>query len=119
MRATIVDTGCSAITMVDQRVCGSVRGGVEMTEEDSTAVKGAGSALLGMGTSAQKQHGEVKTLPTRAAPPLHAVPNVSWRQDRTWEGSGLGILCTYAIRVGDTLIRGSLVSLHTAGDRCG
>ena len=52
MRATIVDTGCSAITMVDQRVCGSVRGGVEMTEEDSTAVKGAGSALLGMGTSA-------------------------------------------------------------------
>ena len=38
--------------MVDQRVCGSVHGGVEMTEEDSTAVKGAGSALLGMGTSA-------------------------------------------------------------------
>jgi hypothetical protein len=38
--------------MVDQRVCGSVRGGVEMMEEDSTAVKGAGSALLGMGTSA-------------------------------------------------------------------
>ena len=27
-------------------------GGVEMTEEDSTAVEGAGSALLGMGTSA-------------------------------------------------------------------
>jgi hypothetical protein len=38
--------------MVDQRVCGSVCGGVEMTEEDSTAVEGAGSALLGMGTSA-------------------------------------------------------------------
>jgi hypothetical protein len=37
--------------MVDQRVCGSVCSGVEMTEEDSTAVKGAGSALLGMGTS--------------------------------------------------------------------
>jgi hypothetical protein len=52
MRATIVDTGCSAIAMVDQRVCGSVCGGVEMTEEDSTAVEGAGSALLGMGTSA-------------------------------------------------------------------
>jgi hypothetical protein len=51
MRATIVDTGCSAITMVDQRMCGSVRGGVEMMEEDITAVKGAGSALLGMGTS--------------------------------------------------------------------
>ena len=51
MRATIVDTGCSAIAMVDQRVCGSVCSGVEMTEEDSTAVKGAGSALLGMGTS--------------------------------------------------------------------
>jgi hypothetical protein len=49
MRAAIVDTGCSAITMVDQRVCGSVCGGVEMTEEDSTAVEGAGSALLGMG----------------------------------------------------------------------
>jgi len=29
-----------------------MRGGVEMTEEDSTAVKGVGSALLGMGTSA-------------------------------------------------------------------
>jgi len=29
-----------------------MRGGVEMMEEDSTAVKGAGSALLGMGTSA-------------------------------------------------------------------
>ena len=52
MRATTVDTGYSAITMVDQRVCGSMRGGVEMTEEDSAAVKGAGSALLGMGTSA-------------------------------------------------------------------
>ena len=52
MRATTVDTGYSAITMVDQRVCGSMRGGVEMTEEDSTAVKGAGSALLGMSTSA-------------------------------------------------------------------
>ena len=52
MRAAIVDTGCSAITMVDQRVCGSVCGGVEMTEEDSTAVEGAGSALLGMVTSA-------------------------------------------------------------------
>ncbi len=51
MRATAVDTGCSAITMVDQGVCGSMRGGVEMTEEDSMAVKGAGSALLGMGTS--------------------------------------------------------------------
>jgi hypothetical protein len=38
--------------MVDQRVCGSVCGGVEMTEEDSTAVEWAGSALLGMGTSA-------------------------------------------------------------------
>jgi len=38
--------------MVDQRVCGSVCGGVEMTEEDSTAVEGAGSALLGMVTSA-------------------------------------------------------------------
>jgi len=32
-------------------MCGSVRGGVEMMEEDITAVKGAGSALLGMGTS--------------------------------------------------------------------
>ena len=52
MRATIVDTGCSAIAMVDQRVCGSVCGGVEMTEEDSTAVEWAGSTLLGMGTSA-------------------------------------------------------------------
>jgi len=37
--------------MVDQRVCGSVRDGVEMTEEDSTAVEGAGSALLGVVTS--------------------------------------------------------------------
>ena len=52
MKATVVDTGCGAITMVDQRVCGSVCGGVEMTEEDSTAVEGAGSALLGMVTSA-------------------------------------------------------------------
>jgi len=52
VKATVVDTGCGAITMVDQRVCGSVRGGVEMTEEDSTAVEGAGSALLGMVTSA-------------------------------------------------------------------
>ena len=51
MRATIVDTGCSAITMVDQRVCGSVCGGVEMTVEDSTAVEGVGSTLLGMGIS--------------------------------------------------------------------
>lgn len=52
MKATVVDTGCGAITMVDQRVCGSMRGGVKMTEEDGTAVEGAGSALLGMVTSA-------------------------------------------------------------------
>ena len=52
MKATVVDTGCGAITMVDQRVCGSMQSGVEMTEEDSTAVEGAGSALLGMVTSA-------------------------------------------------------------------
>jgi hypothetical protein len=31
--------------MVDQRVCGSVHGGVEMMEEDSTAMKGKGWAV--------------------------------------------------------------------------
>ena len=51
MKATVVDTGCGAITIVDQRVCGSVGGGVEMTEEDNMAVEGAGSAMLGMVTS--------------------------------------------------------------------
>ena len=50
-RATGVDTGGSAITMVDQRVCGSVSGGVEMAEEDSVTVEGAGGALLRMSTA--------------------------------------------------------------------
>jgi hypothetical protein len=37
--------------VVDQRVAGSMGGRVKVVEEDSTAVKGAGGAFLGMDTA--------------------------------------------------------------------